>query len=348
VETFDPHWFFSFNAAGSYLERGPGLPVESEDKPFFTFLVDDPSYHAYWLDFLRRPAVRTSVTNPFARAQAAELGIDPMRVFEIGLAGRPLPRVRPDAREIDVLFSGTLFDPDEIRAGIRTELSPAMFQLWDTFCEMWLADLTRPSHEVLRCLLRERGLDSGNGARDTSVDNLFLGIGNRYVRNKSRLDVLRHFAHLPLVVHGRGWQKHFAGSRFQFRPPIAYNRNVEETARAKFVLNVQPLSLYGVGERAYNATLNGAVLVNTRNRLLPKTFEPGRDYLSFDLDAASMQATAARVEQLLACEAERAEMAERARAIALRQHTWAARARRVLEIMSGPAGSSLPAPVATL
>jgi hypothetical protein len=327
-----PDFIFSFNATGCQLQREPGVALESETCPFFTFMVDDPSFHVHWLEFLRRPHVRVSFCTNQAILQARSLGIDPGHCTRLLLAAPPAALVPEAERCHDVLFCGAIADPERIKENIQRSVPPQIFRLFEMLSELWLADLEQPAHELLNHLLAELGLDLPPEQRK-QLDPVLLGNANRYIRNHERLRIMRQFAALPLTIFGKGWRELLPGAKCKFLPELPYYKSHEELCRAKVALNVQPLSVWGVGERAFDATVNGVPLATTRNPLLDSLFERGREYLPYALDADALDAAAADIAALLADRARREAMAAAAREKALAAHTWEHRARAVLELM---------------
>jgi hypothetical protein len=330
--SFRPDWIFSFNALGFHLEREPGVAIESSEIPFFTFMVDDPSYHLHWLDFLRRPNVYSSFGNPQAVAQARTLGVSAKNCCRMLLGAHAAPLAKDEERVHDILLVGTMADPNAIYAAIKQQLSASVLQLFDALCEIWRDDLTQSPARILEQLLAQLGLELPDAER-WQLEAMILGNANRFVRNSERLRIMRHFQHLPLTIFGEGWQEVLPEAKFKFLPEISYYQSLEELCRTKIALNVQPLSYWGIGERAWNAAANGSALVCTRNALLDGIFTPGEEYIPFHLDEPALEEAATTMQQLLSNAALRREMTERARAKVLARHTWTHRAQDILGIM---------------
>jgi hypothetical protein len=332
VASFAPDWFFSFNGTGYQVRHGDQSFLARHDKPFFTFMVDDPGYHAHWLPFLRDPNVYCSVPNKNALPQAVALGIEAHRCTKIHVGAQPMPLARESERTTDILFVGTCTDPELVNANWRQLYSPGVVHVLEAVAEAWTADLARPLHDIVDQALNQIGCERG-GEEDRELVTILVGEVNRYVRCKTRIDVLRALKDLPLTIYGEGWQSVLPDTKFEFRPKIAYHQAEIETCRAKIVLNPQAIAIHGVGERSLGGMMNGALVATSRSFFFRENFRAGEQFVELDCSEESLRQAADAISYYLAHPKEREEVAMSARETALANHTWAHRAREVMDAM---------------
>ncbi len=320
---FEPDLVLSFNLDGVRLAGPDGRPLGGGRVPLTTWMVDEPYYQRSWAAELRAPHVRTLWTNERSSAEARAMELPEAETML--LAGRVLPRVRGEDRDIDVFFAGSVVDPEGISRGWPTSIGPAVAKLMGAASEAWVADLTRPLREVFRETCEAAGVGGHDGIR--RLEPMVLGEINRFVRAKVRLAVMRDLADLPLTVVGDGWDRLVPGSAWVTRPAVPYYVYEEMVSRAKVTLCVQPVHGHVASERYFASLANGSALVVNDNRWLAEAF--GELHAPFSLTDVS--GARARLEALLSDEPAREEMAQAARERVAATHTWHHRARALLE-----------------
>lgn len=326
LRAFGADAVISFNTAGAGVVGPDGAGFGGPKVPLTTWMVDEPYYHPVWQKALRVPNLLTRWTNHETRAHAEAMGLpDPRTLL---LAGRSLPRTRPEDRDIEVLFVGTGSDPDRMRAGWKVRLGPAMCRLMDTLVEVWGAKPSkRPIREVFRELTEASGIAGHDGL--VQITPMILGEVNRYVRARKRLDFLRAMRELPLTLVGDGWRGLVDGPRIEHRASVPFHVCEEMVSRAKVTLALQPIHAHGASERFFSVLANESALVVNDNTWLEQHYVRGEEYESFQ-DERPEQAVAV-VERLLRDEPARWSMVQAARQRTVDAHTWRHRARTLLD-----------------
>ena len=344
-----PEFIFSFNAAGCHFARPAGQRLESEGCPWLTFMVDDPVFHQDWGPFLRRPHVIPLFGDPQSLLSAARLGVPAERTHLVHAGGHLSPWVEDSERIHDLLFVGTVHDPEEVRRGWRTILSPGAVRVAELVAESWAPRVAEPVHGHLDAVLRALGVELPEEERKL-VEPVILGNVIRYVKGLHRVQIFRAFSDLPISVYGSGFRELFPDSAFRFFPNVSFAQSQEEICRSKIVLNAQTLAAHAAGERALGALLNGALLVTSESRFLAAELEAETDFVPFSLEPASMAHARERIAHFLVNPEERTRVTRRVREKVRDRHTWAERASRVLTIArahrAGKSGSVVPRPPA--
>ncbi|MGE0785390.1 MAG: glycosyltransferase [Sandaracinaceae bacterium] len=326
--TWDADLVLAINAEGAHLAGPGGRPLGGGAVPLTCWMLDEPYYQPHWDQVLRLPYVRTLWSNDETRGHAAAMGLpDPGR---LDLAARALPRVRDEDRTIDVLFVGSIVDPDAMRSHWSAQLGTGIAALMDALIERWAADEHSPIRDAFRAIAEERGLADHAGL--IKVAPFVLGEVNRYVRNRRRLDLVRALRGTRMTVVGDGWGRLVDGHAFDLVPAVPFPLFEEMVSDARITLALQPIHAHGASERFFASLANGSALVVNENRWLEEEYPAG----SFaPYDRTDPESVRERLEELRADRTRRIEMAELALAHTLAHHTWRHRAAELLARTAG-------------
>lgn len=325
IRDFKSDAVLAFNSQGVELL---GANVLAPGTRFYTWMVDEPYYHPRWDRILRTPQLRTLWSNEESCAHAAAMGLAAPQTLL--LAGRVLPRPRPEARDIDLLFVGSAHDPDKMRKAWDQQLGPNVCRLMDALIDEWgRAPSARPIREVFASIADSHGLS--DHASLGQAEPIILGEVNRYVRAQSRMQLIRHLAHLPMTLVGDGWPQFVSGPHLRFRCSVPFPICEELVARSKVLLAVQPIHAHGASERFFTAMANEAALVTNDNDWLAEHYQEHNEYRSFSL--TEPDGAVAAIEQLLGNESERHALTDAARERTLQNHLWRHRAEAFVRML---------------
>lgn len=155
--------------------------------------------------------------------------------------------------------------------------------------------------------------------------------------------VMHHYRHKVLkAILEAGIRLEVFGDSWQRCPLQDYenlichpNVTVEESlgiwSQSKLSLNIMSWHKAGFTERIANSMLAGSVVITDKSDYLKAHFTDGEDMVLFDLER--IEELPERIKELLADDAKRELMAERAREAAQREHTWQMRAKEFLELV---------------
>jgi hypothetical protein len=330
MATHRPDFVFSFNASGSHFQRKNAPSIESATCPWLTFMVDDPTYHPAWGEFLRRPHVVPLFGDPQSLISARRLGI-PADESQLVYAGaHSSPKTEDDERTHDVLFIGSIDDPIKTRRS-WAQLPNGVSRIAEMVSETWSKSFEEPACDHLERVFREFGLEFEDEER-WHIEAMILSNVIRYVKNLHRVHILRSLMHLPISIFGCEERDLFRGSNFRFFPTVSYAQAQEEICRAKIVLNAQTLAVHAAGERSLGAVLNGALLVASESRYLERELDAGVDYFPFSLSQQSLDKASDTIEYYLERPGERRVLTARVRDKAEKRFTWSLRAKQILDL----------------
>jgi hypothetical protein len=231
-----------------------------------------------------------------------------------------------ERRPIRVLWSGGFQKPETPWKDVD---GPARQLLADAL-DLALSVEWTPPHEALAEVMRARGLDPA--APELSQALEAAALLDVEVRMTRRFEFLKAVAKSGVALHivGAGWE----GQLYRFKTatfegPVDMTRMVELMRSSRVVLNTNGNFGAGSHERPFSAALAGAATFSDYSRYYGQVFDEGEDIALF-----RWRDLAGGMDQLKALAADPArafEMARRAKAKTLAQHTWDQRIGLVLE-----------------
>jgi hypothetical protein len=320
----------SFNAIGIDTSRS-GTPLfSSVPAPFVACFMDHPVYHVDRIAVPVPSAVYGCVDRSHARFLARFFLGEKTAAF-VPHGGIESPAAAPE-RDIAILFSGTFIDPRAVEAEWKEYPAPVRGLFRDA-ADLWEADPALALEEAVETALARRGLWPDRSLHAT-IARYSLPI-DTFVRAARRERFLGAIvdAGLSVDIVGDNWER----SRFaqcahvRLHPPVGYKEMLGLMQRSKLVFNVMPAFPDGSHDRVFCGLLNGAVSVSDTNAYLASEFRDGEDCVLYS--QAALPELPERLRALLADEERRAAIAERGRTLCRQRHTWAARARTILEIV---------------
>lgn len=187
--------------------------------------------------------------------------------------------------------------------------------------------------QALECFLTENQIPFSS----EEFTNLCLRYYNidSYVRAFYREELLRALTDNGIVVdiYGNGWDAFDCANKENLRihPPVDYEESLEIMANTKISLNSIPSYKAGAHERIFSAMVNGSLCVTDPSEYLSEQFADGEEVVYYQRD--NIQKAAREVLYYLENEDEAEKITQKARQVALRSHTWEARAKDVIAIL---------------
>lgn len=333
IMDFSPDCLFSFNSTvpdneGKYLWDHLQIPA-------WTALVD-PAFYA--IEMTRSPYTRfttvdredckwlidNGVKNTFFWPHAVEADL---RVVENG------------ERPLDVVFLGTCTDFEGLKMQWNQVLNDAEKQILNEAIQTMM---TPPGNSLLKALALSVSSNPAIDPRALDFKSIFHFLDN-YVRGKDRYELIRSIKTAKVHIFGEpswhnlkgcaGWKEYLKNQpNVILHPPVTYAESFEIASQAKICLNSSPFFRHGSHERILNAFMSGAVPLTTHNGFVDEFFQPGTDLLSYQTGDYSH--VEEQINQHLADEPKRQEMAEIGRKKVLEHHTWDTRANELLAHIS--------------
>ena len=329
---------FGFNALGSSIKVDGRALHDALSAPFVSYLLEHPLFHADALTRLQDQPIlcvdggHLRFLEGFGAPQAhlaPHAGATPPEYY-----GAPRWAERPNR----VLFAGS-FEP---LSALRTRLAAVIAH------DRAAADAgIPPLNDAFEALADE--LESVNDEDLADVAAMhpltfavqqFLGISAHYTtllrclilwrRAKLRHGLLSQLDRdgLALDLVGDGWNA--AGfQNHRVLGPLPFVELRKQLPTYRFALNISPLFGDGLHDRVVYGALSGAVVCTDENPQSKSLIAPGGALGYPPGDIAGLADAINRLDKT----AEGAAMAAMGREIAMFDHTWAARARKILNIL---------------
>ena len=114
---------------------------------------------------------------------------------------------------------------------------------------------------------------------------------DRYIREVHRQMILDRLLSIDFTIDAVGfrWEqsKFIHKKNFNIHPACSYPETLNMIADSQIVLNVQPLFPYAPHDRVFNSMINGAVSLTDSSSYLDKKYNPGEDYLLYNIYSES-------------------------------------------------------------
>ena len=283
----DQSFFLTFAYAGNdtlwhIYRHFPEVPIVNLliDHPLDTF-IPSPELGDYVPTYF--PVAFDPCWVEYIERHRAQPNSAPLSAVYMPLPGFVHPEVTtfvpPSQRDIDILFAGSIVDPEVLKQTWHTE-SPGAARAIDTITEHCVAN---PGAQI------DVMLETGLSPKDASNVDFMMALfryANDYCRAFHRLKLLRALAmgNVPATVYTNQpdlLSELVGPHHFDIHPPVDFSDLLKLMSQSKIVINSRP-NTQGVSERVPSTMLNGAVSFNDTNNALSQEFKDGREAIFFD------------------------------------------------------------------
>jgi spore maturation protein CgeB len=241
-------------------------------------------------------------------------------------------------RTFDVVFSGTCYDPDNLRAWWLKHHSKDVCKVIEDAIEIGLSDNKTPFYQaVIQSLLL-----NGVSPKDADVLKISYYV-DFYMRGIERVELIRSIKDASVHIYGaptwreeqpiKTWGDYFKDQKnVTIHPPVEYAQSLEILKKTKICLNSMPMFKNGSHERIFASLACGALPLTSDNLFVRDQFVDGEDLLLFqfeDLDLVND-----KINYFLTHEAERKHLVEKGRGKVMEFHTWDNRAEKIIEFLN--------------
>lgn len=317
-----PNLAIGFNGMGCDLQTKEKRSVyEIAECGYLQLLLDHPAFHEARL--VRSP--RTAITGVVDITHLDYLKTTRPHncAFFAPHGGIQSPEYKNAERPIDILFTGTGMDPEKERKS------------WAAFPHVYRSILQEAFEEFLKEPRAWDHLIAAAAARHrihlpTHYMTAMIVQLEIVMRAEYRLRVFKAFdkAGLPITILGNGWE--FAKFKHhEIKPSVEYYESLKLTCQAKVSLNASPQFFQGSHERVFVSMLNGAIPITTESIYYQEHFVSGQHYLPYQLD--TLPHVLEDLKALMVSKSKLKDVRHEALAIAMRDHTWTARAQDFMD-----------------
>jgi glycosyltransferase involved in cell wall biosynthesis len=319
-------FFFSFNTAGVQLRSNDKALFDVLHVPLFTFLVDHPVYLLSRLNVDIQNFIVSCVDEDHVSFIKKYLDKSFQCLFiPHGASQKQVDIHWNSKRPIDILFSGTYVEPQEIQKKLVTTLGKYA-ELYDKIINASLYETFQPLEKTLTNIFTEESIDI-NDIPMAMFYQILLDT-DKYVRNVRRKMIIEQLSHLDarVEVYGNGWSK-IANDfkRINFYPPINYEKIQSKMGKSKIVLTVLPNFTAGGHERVFSSMSQGALSLVNENRYFQAHFS--QDEL---VTYSFKENIRTKVRQILSNPEKLQHVAKSGQAKVMESHTWLNRAEQII------------------
>lgn len=329
---FKPQLTCSFNSI---------LPISGEfflwdylKLPHWAILVDPLVYN---LDLMKSPYLIASCTDrqdceamyqPYTRAP----------FFFAHAVEKELIGQGNAARDLEIVFLGSCYDYENLRATWRENNSEAINKVLDDAIDLVLSDI---STSIAQALVQ--ACQSSNIALSPEVDffTLFSYL-DYYTRGKDRIELIKSIQHGHIHVFGdtsedlaialKGWPEYLTGQKnVTVHPAVSFDKGMDILKRSKIALNSMPFFKNGTHERVFTALGCGALPLTMNNLFWQEQFVNDRELISYV--PGQWEKANGLVTNYLANETLRQELVAAGATKVQKQHTWDQRAEQALQTL---------------
>lgn len=261
---------FGFNMSRTWA-------IDNIEQNHFAWLVDHPIFHAeYFMPEIRKLAINQN------HCIASCVSQDWTKCGRILYPNRDLhflPHASTifdawapdwDHRIIDVVFFGSICDPEGILDSIKNQTG----RFWP-FIEAIMNDHAyRQNYQPLDYLMLDALLAQKlDPAQTVIIMNAFFPLVDQYFRNLKRIELLQQIKDSTVYVFGNGpWKQFSLPSNIILHDSVPYREALGIMRQSRILLNHTPTLLGGGHERIFDAISNGCSVVTTYSDYLRKQF----------------------------------------------------------------------------
>lgn len=321
IKKYNPDFSCSFNYF-TPMENTHGYFWDLIQIPHLTMLVDPSIYH---VQLTSSPYSVVSCVDQFDCAGLRSMGFNKVFFLPHGV-DRDLKAEEGTKRPFDVVFLASCTDYESLRKNWRENLPKEQSKVLDDAIEIVLGDNCTSLYESLVKAWNTSKLSLG----EVDFPLLYYYL-DHYTRGKDRVDLVRSIKDAKVHIFGElqkyqpfeqhGWEYYLKGMKnVVIRDSYPFEQGLQILKQSKIFLNSNPFFKNGSHERIFNGLACGAVPVTMDNLYVREHFKDGKDmifYLNPRLDELND-----RVNDLLANEDKRLQMAASGREKVMKHHTW--------------------------
>lgn len=242
-------------------------------------------------------------------------------------------------RTFDVVFSGTCYDPDNLRAWWLNHHPQNICKVIEDAIEIGLSDNKTPFYQaVMQSMLLNR-------ISPKEVDTFRIAYYvDFYMRGIERIELIRSIKDAHVHIFGapvgwrqekpiQSWEGYFKDQKnITIHPPVEYSKSLEILKRTKICLNSMPMFKNGSHERIFASLACGALPLTSDNLFVRDHFIEDQDLLLFQFN--DLTPINDKINTYLSNEKLRSHLSANGRKKVMLSHTWDNRAQKIIEMLS--------------
>ena len=346
IVTYKPHFTAFYNSAG-LLPKPPGLPESGTGMHFFEALqipcaalfFDSPLLPVFLQDinilhatpmynlFVWDKEHLSRLNERFTESHYLPLGTNPDIFY---------PRDPDPAHDADVAFIGSVADSDDFNTQRSAQgWPPLLVSLAEQVFKHWKTSRNPDLNAILNAMADTMKPDLAGAVRTFTTNaeqyTMFQQSILAQIARAQRWDCIHALPRVETRVYGGpGWEN-IALDHVTPMPPVDYHHEAPVVySSANINLNITSVQLaHATNQRTFDVPACGGFLLTDYRQAAAELFEPGTEIAMY----RTTDELAAQVKHFLQHDDERRAMAQAARNRVLREHTWAHRARTIINVL---------------
>ncbi|WP_400243362.1 glycosyltransferase [Niallia sp. JL1B1071] len=274
-------FFFGMNGWGADIKSGENSIYDVINIPLFAFFVDHPLYHIDRLKLTIKNLVVSFVDkshlediNYFVGSVATKVFI-PHGTDHTNEIRKPISE-----RKIDILFTGSGVNPDQVLNG-WTHLPSGMRKVMMDTSEKLLNGTNKNLQTAFFETLEQMDIKIDT-IYSNSVGKILYEI-DRYTRFYRRRKLIEGLLDCPISIYGSGWdfllhQKNIQAKVYSSVDATTMKELLKET---KIALNIFPNFPNGTHERIFDCMMMGAACLTDENSYVSKRYTHNNDIIYY-------------------------------------------------------------------
>lgn len=252
-----------------------------------------------------------------------------------GVEKEMLEEEKPQEKGYEIVFFGTILDPDRLKKDAAGTLSPLCYKAFLTAAEMLFQNRELWYIDAFVDAVNQHGAEEP----DLNHDDFLLALYflEEYVTAEARVTLLEKFADFPcdaFVSPMKAVPKRLSSLRkLQLHEAVPFEQMLEIQQRSKAILQASPLLRHGASERLFYSLATGAVVIAEPTPFLKASFEDKKDLFLLSDKENSFAEVKEGVAEILQDDRKRQEMSAAADEKLLQHHTWNARAKDLIQYL---------------
>ena len=329
--------YFGINGVGAEIQAGAAAIYDAIGATYASLYVDHPIHHTQRLSVPIRKKVGLFLDRSHVQFMAAwskGRGFAQLAFLPPGANQIDAPLETTDgaflARDIPLLFTGTY--RGEPVAPWRDEPPSIGRDAVEEIAQRMAADGKLAVLDALKAVIARLG---GELTPDLFEEFLpLLQAPQFYAEAHHRNALLNTLgqAGTPLHIYGNGWEPLLERYRsFVYGGVGSFEETLHLLRRTRLVLNSNNGFVAGGHERVFTAMCGGAAVISDENRYYAEAFKPGREMAVYAWD--KLDRVPGQIAALLEDQDALAALARAGAKRALADHTWTARAAKLVKIV---------------
>lgn len=331
IRSFAPDFTCSFN---SFEPIGEGRYLwDFLEIPHLSFLVD-PSFYSTTL--VNSPYSILSCVDRSDCEAIRSSGFE--RVFFWPHAvERELTAEKDQKRLYDVVLLGSCYDYESLRVAWQQRNPASLNKVLDDAIEIVFSNEQASLAQALVAAWQASQLDP----QGVDFATLYYYLDN-YTRGKDRVELVKSIKDARVHVFGElatdnavgilSWQQYLASQpNVTVHPSTLFGEGMNVLKQSKIVLNSMPFFRDGSHERIFTGLACGCLPITSESKYLREQFTEGKDLLFYQ--SGKRDQVNGKINDLLADEKKRKEMAAKGQEIVMKHHNWDHRVEELMKIV---------------